>query len=450
MRPAPERLMRPAPNRGTVDASAAAGRRLSHGGTFFAAALLVCVCSAARAETWHYQVALDPAEPLMARVLVELPAAHRAQDFSVQVRGMAAGLTPQVTELRCDGVPLAPDSASAWRVQGWTCVRLTWKVPINTAAGNGVVLRAGDSFFDPTSRSWLFSEATSLLRPVDDPRHDGEVEFSGGGPVHGGMQVGRATRRLVPSADQPFEFFAVGKLPGASLREGSFEVSHLDALGIDWRDVLAEHGRALRYLSRTAGSRDLATLHSTVVWLGGPDDDSVPLGVAGFRTLLLSVAVRNGRLQHGERALAWMLREQLRQAIPERLPLWVRESLAQYYAIKALRRSELSPAAVAAVERGLIDSQLPPRTTLREAQRRAQSGDAAARADLHLVGAAFWDRVDRAIVRRSGFRTLDSLLPQLLAAGWTDDRLPPALLDRLRDYAGDNSVDELLAQYVGD
>jgi len=414
-----------------------------------AAALLAAACGAAQAETWLYRVALDPAEPLIARVVVELPAARRAQDFSVQVRGMASGVMPQVTDLRCDGAPIAPDSASAWRVQGWSCVRLTWTVSMKAPEG-GVDPRAREGFRDPGARFWLFSEASSLLRPVGEASHDGQVEFDGGGPIHGAVQVGSTTRRLVPAQDRAAEFYLIGRLPGASVREGSIEVLHLDAIGAEWRELVAEHSRALRYLASAAGARQLAPLRSTVVWLPGLTDDGMPIGVSGHRTLLLSAAKRNGRLQHPELAIAWMLREQLLQSMPERMPLWARESLAQYYAIKALRRSELPAAAVAAAEKRLVDPPGSPPSRLREAGRRVQAGEQAARGELHAAGAAFWDRIDRAIVRKSGFRTLDSVLPRLLSATWPDDRLPPAVLESLRRYAGDSAVDELLAQFVGD
>jgi hypothetical protein len=414
-----------------------------------AAALLAAVCGAAQAETWLYRVALDPAQPLAARVVVELPAARRAQDFSVQVRGLASGVTPQVADLRCDGAPLAPDSASAWRVQGWSCVRLSWTVALKEAPEGGVDLRAREGFFDPGARFWLFSEASSLLRPVGDASHDGQVEFVGRGPVHGSTPVGATPRRVVPAADRPAEFYVIGRLPGATVREGGFETLHLDADGGDWRSLVSEHVRALQYLVRAAGARQLAPLRSTVVWLGGATDDGLPVGVAGNRTLLLAGARRDARTPNAELAFAWMLREQLAQSMPERLPPWARESLAQYYAVKALRRSELPAAAVAAAEKRLID-QPPPRGRLREAQRRLEAGDEAARAELHASGAAFWERIDRAIVRKSGFRTLDSVLPRLLAADWPGDRLPAAGLDLLRRYAGEATVDELLALYVGD
>jgi hypothetical protein len=419
-----------------------------HAAAVGVAALLAA--GATRAETWLYRVSFDPAEPLTARVVVELPAVRRAQDFSVQVRGLAAGLAPQTTDLRCDGVPLAPDSASAWRVQGWACARLAWKVTVRAAGPDGTDPRARETVFDPQASYWLFSDATSLLRPVDEPGHDGLIEFAGGTPVHGGALAAAGARRIVPPADAPAEFFVVGRLAGASLREGGFDLLHLDALGIRWPALLAEQARALRYLDRAAGAQQLAPLRMSVLWFAGPTDDGAPIGVAGNRTLLLAAAKRDGALQRPEAALAWMLRELLLRAMPARMPPWARHGLAQYYAIKALRRTELPPAAIAAVERQRVDAARLPPVRLREAQRRALAGDAGMIGEMQLAGAAFWERVDRAIVRKSGFRTLDSVLPRLLAAEWPDDRLPAAVLERMRFYAGDSAIDELLAQYVGD
>lgn len=413
-----------------------------------AAALLAAACGAAQAETWLYRVALDPDEPLVARVVVELPAARRAHDFSVQARGLAAGVTPQVGDVRCDGSPLAPDSASAWRVQGWSCVHLTWSVAMTAPPESGIDLRARESFFDANVRYWLFSEFSSLLRPVGEPEHGGEVEFVGRGPVHGAAQVGATPRRVLPAADDSSGFYLIGRLAGATVREGGFETLHLDADGGDWRRLLAGHGRALRYLDRAA-ARQLVPLRSTVVWTRGATDDGAPVGVAGYRTLLLSTAIRNGRMQQAEAALVWLLREQLLQSMPEQLPAWARESLAQYYAIRAMRRAELPPSALAALEKQLFEAPTP-RSRLLEAQQRLEAGDGSARAEMHAPGAAFWERLDRAIVRRSGFRTLDSVLPRLLAEAWPAGRLPPTVLEQLHRYAGEAAVEELLLLYVGD
>jgi len=402
----------------------------------------------AHADTWLYLVAFDPADPLVARVVVELPASQRAQDFSVRVRGLAEGLTPQVADLRCDGAPLAPDSAAAWRVQGWNCTRLSWTVPIRTAVEPGIDPRSRETVYDPGRRLWLISEAASLLRPVGDAAHQGQIEFSGAGPVQGGTMAADGARRVVPAPDAAAEFWLLGRLPGASLREGGFEVLHLDALGIALQTLLAEQSRALRYLVRTAGARQLSPLRSTVVWFEASTEGGAPVGVGGFGTLMLAASKRGDQLQQPEMALAWLLREQLLRSMPPRVPAWARESLAQYYALRALRRTEMPPAAIAEAERRLIEPLRP--LQLREAQRRAQAGDPQALAELRSVGAAFWDRIDRAIVRKSGFRTLDSVLPLLLAADWPDERLPRAVTSRLHEYASSGVIDDLLAQHLGE
>ncbi len=413
-----------------------------------AAALLAVACGAAQADSWPYRVELDPAAPMAARVVVELPAARRAQDFSVQVRGMAQRLMPQATDLRCDGAPLAPDSAGAWRVQGWNCVRLSWTVSFRTAADAGVDPRSLESVFDARAGFWLFSEATSLLRPVDEAPHAGEIEFAGAGPVHGGEPARRAPRRVVPDREAAPGFYLIGELPRVTVHESGAETIHVNASGADLRDLVEQQRRALRYLTQIMRVRPAPAWRSTVVWLTGTEAGD-PVAVSGFRTLLLSVAAREGRLQQPESVLLLILREQFLQMAPAAVPLWVRESLAQYYAIKALRRSDLPGEAVTAAERRLIDPLRTPGVRLREAQRRVQSGEAAARGELHNTGATFWDRLDRAIVRKSGFRTLDSALPRLLAAEWSDDRLPAVILERLYRYAGEGAVDELLATYVG-
>ncbi len=414
-----------------------------------AAALLAAACSAARADSWPYRVELDPASPFSARVEVELPAERRAQDFSVQVRGMLQHLRPQVVDPRCDGAPLAPDSAGAWRVQGWNCVRLAWTVMFDEASGDSADPRALKNVFDPRLRFWLFSEPTALLRPVGEELHAGEIEFAGVASVHGSAPGARPLQKMVPGRDAAPGLYVIGELPRLTMREGSVETVHIAAQEVDLRELVQQQRRSIRYLTQIMRTRPSPRWRGTVIWLANADH-AEPVGVSGFRTLLLSCAVRDGRVLQSELALSILLREQFLQMAPAALPLWVRESLAQFYALKALRRTELPADAVTAAERRFIDPLRAPGITLREAQRRVQSGEPALRSDLHSAGATFWDRLDRAIVRKSGFRTLDSALPRILAAEWTDDRLPPAVLERLYRYAGESAVEDLLTTYVGD
>lgn len=414
-----------------------------------AAALLIAACGAAQAASWTYRIELDPAAPLAARVEVELPAASRAQDFSVQVRGLAQRLWPQIAEPRCDGAPLAPDSASAWRVHGSTCSRLSWTVHFRSAEQADIDVQKLESVFVAAAGFWLFSETTSLLRPVDDTAHTGEIEFAVAAPVHGGAPGSSPRLRRLPARHAAPGLYVIGELPQIAVREGGAETTHVIAGGADLRRLVQEQRQALRYLTQAARLRPAVPWHNTVVWLAGKQTGELQV-VAGAQTLLVSAAVDDGRVPQFELALLHVLREQLLLMMPAAMPLWVRESLAQYYAIKAMRRLNLPAETIGSVERRYIDPLRRPAVKLREAQRRIVAGDTAQRAELHAGGATFWDRLDRAIVRKSGFRTLDSALPRLLAASWSDDRLPPAILERLYRYAGSGAVDELQAFYVGE
>lgn len=410
---------------------------------------LALVGGIARAETWQYRVELDPAAPLAAQVSVDLPAARREQEFSVQVRGMTINVMPQVVDVRCDGTPVAPDSARAWRVQGWYCARLSWRVQLAALGPAGVDVRAQPSLFAARERLWLIAEASALLRPVGDAQHDGEVEFIGGGTVHNGEQGSGPERRRVPTLAQPPGFYAVGAGPVSIVREGDADLIYVNLLGVALRELFGQHRRQLGYLMRTAGVRPPQLFRTAVIWLPAPVGEG-PQVVAGHRTVLAGGVLHEGQLQEAEATLLALLHEQFQQLVPGALPLWVRESLAQYYAVKALRRTRLPADAVAAVERRTLDPLRAPTLKLPEAQRRVLAGESGAMASLHLEGATFWDRVDRAIVRKSGFRTLDSVLPRLLAAEWPGDGLPPAVEERLRRYAGEAAIDELLSRYVGE
>ncbi len=419
-----------------------------------AALALLLASSGASAESWLYRVQLDPAAPLAARIEVELPAGHRAQDFSVQVRGTTTGVMPQARDIRCDGVPVVPDNAGAWRVQGWNCVRLSWTITFSDVSPAGVDATAQANIYDRYQHFWLLSEPASLLRPVGDLSHQGVVEIIGGGPVHGGAEGGTeggaGQRRFVPTVAMAPEFYVIGELPTSVVRAGAAELIYVNALDASLGGLVGEDRRQIGYLTRVAGVKPRQPLRSVVVWLPIAEPEE-PRVAAGYRTIVISGVVQDGRLRQIEQTLALLLREQFVQITPAKVPLWIRESLAQYYALKALRRTDLSAARITAIERRYVDPMRAPKLRLREAQRRLQPyRDRSQFGVFHTDGATFWDRLDRAIVRKSGFRTLDSLLPRLFTADWTDDRLPPAIVERMRRYAGDSAVDELLAMYVGD
>ena len=406
----------------------------------------------AQAEDWLYRVQFEAATPSVARVDVELPSQRRTQEFDVGVRGATMNVASQVANVRCDDVPVKADPTGTWRIDGRACSRLSWQIRFNELTDAGADASQQASLHDPRLRFWLLSDPASLLRPVDaGAEHRGEVEFIGGGVVNGGVNGSRAGRRRLPSATFAPEFYAIGDAPVSIVREGGADLIYVNALGVSLANLFGQHRRALGYLMKVTGARFDGLLRLTVVWLPIAAGRNEMGGAVGFRTLLVNGAVEQGRLIRAESTLAVLLHEQFHQLTQVGLPRWANESLAQYYALKALRRSDLPSEAVQEVERRFIDAQrLPPRT-LRQVQalvpRHNDTGDTDVfRSD----GATFWDRVDRAIQRRSaGFRTLDSLLPAILAAKWDTDRIPPRIVEMMRRHAGSDATDRLIERYVG-
>jgi hypothetical protein len=418
-----------------------------------AAVVLAAAADAgAQAESWLYRVQFEAATPFVARVEVELPPLRRAREFDVRVRGATMSIASQVFNVSCDGTPLTADASGTWRIDGRSCARLAWQVQFNEVTEAGVDAAQQASVYEPRLRLWLLSDPASLLRPVDaGAAHQGEIEFIGGGVVNGGAYGSRAGRRRLPSAAFAPEFFAIGNAPVSIVREGQADLIYVNALGVPLTDLFGQHRRALGYLMKVTGARFDGLLRSTVVWLPIAAGRNETGGAAGFRTLLVNGAVESGRLVRAEATLAVLLHEQFHQLTQVGLPLWANESLAQYYALKALRRSDLPRDAVLEVERRFIDPMRSPRLTLRQVQARVQQQkDKGEYSLFYSDGATFWDRVDRAIQRRSaGFRTLDSLLPAILGAKWENDQIPRNIVEMIQRHAGDDAADRLIERYVG-
>lgn len=132
------------------------------------------------------------------------------------------------------------------------------------------------------------------------------------------------------------------------------------------------------------------------------------------------------------------------------LPVWVGESLAQYYGLKALAQSGLDPTAIEKVRSRYVDTARPVSVGLLELQRRHEKGDNAAYPLFYQQGATFWALVDEALSKATiGRRSLDDLMPQLLTAQFgAEGQLPKAFVDQIRAEAG-VSIEPILSKYLG-
>jgi hypothetical protein len=396
-----------------------------------------------------YEVRVDAARPLVAQVV--LSAADGAPLRSaapIDVRQI--GVASQVSDVRCDGRALGK-GGGGWRLPGEGCRRLQWQVRFEQIGPLGVDASLQQNVHDPRHGIWLLSEPASLLR-VPATEAGAEIAFVGMRDVFGGASVLDSHRRVVPGlANAPEYYFFGAAAAKRSFQAGGRSVVYLEMADADYERFADVHGRGLDYLARVtqaAPSED----PSIVVWLPIDESRRTVGGAAGTSSITVNIVTVDGRSQPVRLPLSLhaILHEQFHQLAPQPLPAWVNESLAEYYARKAMKHAEAGVGAVHLIERRYPALAAAPPRTLLQVQRDVEGGDGSGYLLLYTFGSNFWLEIDRAIEARSaGLRSLDDELPGILRAQFTDARLPPALIARLRTAAGSDAFDALLARYVG-
>lgn len=397
-----------------------------------AGALLAAAALGAAAEgRLVYEVALDPAKPTVAQVRLAAPAGERFLPTGpVHARGAQIGVAVQAARLHCDGraVPLRRDG---WQLPRAGCRELTWTIAFDTLGPSGADASEQRNLYDPARKFWLVSEPASLVRA---PGTEGGalIDFRGVGDVLGGMARGSATRRTVPGLDSAPEFyFAGGSLPTRRFVAGERPVVYLQVAEADYAAIERVHRAGLDYLAQVVRAAPVAE-PSIVVWLPIDESQHRAGGAAGSSSILANVVSVDGRAQPVRLPLALhvVLHEQFHQLAPQPLPHWVNESLAEYYARKALRRAEPGVGALHVVERRYPPVSAPPQQTLLAVQRRIDAGDYRDYRLLYTEGSNFWLAVDRAIAAASGgARALDDELPLLLTAEYSQGQLSAAVVE---------------------
>ncbi len=131
-------------------------------------------------------------------------------------------------------------------------------------------------------------------------------------------------------------------------------------------------------------------------------------------------------------------------------PVWVNESLAQYFGLKAIERSGLPQSSLAHIRNRFIEPDRKVEVPLLTLSRRYAAGDRSVYPLFYSQGATFWAELDRVLSEGSrGQQTLGDLLPALLQLEFDEaGMLPEPFLSRLRSVAG-SKIDELVLRFVG-
>jgi hypothetical protein len=361
-------------------------------------------------------------------------------------RGEDWGVTPQIERPRCGSEPLAAQGKGWLKPAG--CRRVDWLIHFDVAHGAAADPSRQRSLFFANRSWWLVSEGSSLLRPLEDR----QARIGANIPIVGGGEPVKNTWPL-PDSGAPPAFFALGNVARTTVGARGIRVTHVaDRPEAAWRaGLIAQQRRTMAWLAEVMRIDDKGRL--LVIWLGMDDLQGQISGAAGDRSFVAGYRSRNDR----DIALSLMTlaHEQFHQmaALLEKNdhPAWYDESLAQFYALRALSRLGERQRAIRAVRDQFIDAGRPVPVGLLAWQRRYKQGDPAAYPEFYSQGATFWHQLD-ALLRQAtaGRHGLDADLPALLASPTDADKpLPAALLQKWRALAGP-AVDQVIRRYLGD
>lgn len=421
-------------------------------------AVTLTLAAAAMPVAAQYQVRVERATHDLVLELVLTPDPVHATELST--RGNAWGLAPQVREVKCGEVSLERHSSGAWLVPPG-CNRVSWRVIPDVISNRGADPSKQRTLAVGAGPWFLLAEPTSLLRPIGTSAASSIGDASDSDRLVGATPVAPG-RFEVPPANSAPEFYVLGPAATVEHAVGDFEVtyvadepSRVERLGLDQL-----HAKALSYLSAVVGPSKAGKSSSRtllVIWLAARQANGPLGGAAGHRSLVANYVIDPSADEKRNRAmtLAIAAHEQFHQLVDmlrgemRPLPVWLGESLAQYYGLKALLRADDSKPAQA-IKNEFIDPSNRILDGLLKLNRRYASGDRSVYGRFYTQGATLWNEVDLAIIAATeGKQSLDDYLRDLLSSPLpADGTLPTAFVERLR-AAGGTQIDQIIRTYVG-
>jgi hypothetical protein len=336
------------------------------------------------------------------------------------------------------------------------CSRIDWTVaPTRIPDGFADVSR--QQTFSIENKQWiLIAEPTAFLRISGDAQPYLLQQGNGSSELIGAKRSPDGAWD-VPAADDAPEYFVAGRAAVIRTRVGPLRVQYVcdDEDRVTSLRLLDIHRRALDYLSRVISlpAREESLM---VVWVGIDRRNGRAGGSAGRRSFVANyVFGENPEARDAARTMLVLTHEQFHQLVGlvrtglPSLPVWIGESLAQYYALEALQASGLGRGAED-IRREFVDPARPVDHGLLELNRRNASVQPESYALFYTQGATLWAEIDKALKASShGSRSLADFMPGLLRSRFDSGaRLPDEFVAGVT-AAGGARVTEAIDRYVG-
>ncbi|KZK82233.1 hypothetical protein PsAD13_03791 [Pseudovibrio sp. Ad13] len=389
------------------------------------------------AENPPVQIIIDVSTtaPMSGTATVTLPAPQSLRLLKPRtIRGDAK--TPPI-QFFCDGI----QKTSITYGKRLSCRELQWNVTFQNVQTAPHAIANQQNLYSP-------SEWWSLTEWDDIPRFEGILTIEICGKVHGKAQAIKCN--ALPTQNEPPLILTWGKST-KTLETGQttltlFKDDPTSALKAENLPAIQQQ---LAYLKALLAPEERTPNNIDLVWVAIDKKLGQIAGAAGKQAFLANFAVTDGAATDDSLAkLHWVSGHELFHLLTtQSYPLWISESLAQYYGYKSLEKAGLQSETPMEQWQNFQERYPHAATGLYEAHTKVTRDNNPNYYPLfYMKGAAFWQAVDQKL-QKAG-TSLDNVLPQIEAAAANDAALSSRTIGLLKTTLSEQVVSTLQQQYL--
>lgn len=393
--------------------------------------------TAALAETQPLQILVEPHAADPTKGTASLAFRAKQNLTLLQPRRQQSNSEAPPLLVTCDGI----EKPVVGHETPLSCRQLQWTLTFHNTQTAPYALANQQNLYSPTG--WW-----SLTEWDDIPRFKDISEIAVCGKLHG--KEAKATCHPLPTMNEPPLILTWGN-PTRTLTTGQTILTLFkdDPTGALKAENLPALQQQLEYLQELLASERKAPETIDLVWAAIDEKLGQTAGAAGKQAFLANFAITDGATTENSRAkLHWVSAHELFHLLATQpYPLWMSESLAQYYGYKSLEKAGLKAETPMEQWQGFKEHFPHAETGLYEAHTKVTRENNPSYYPLFYVkGATFWQAVDQELQKAGS--SLDLILPQLNSAEPKGPALSATTLELLKASLSEQVITSLHQQYL--
>ena len=398
-----------------------------------AGVLLVLLSSSySWAEGLVYQVCLT-SNPLQAQVTIDTSSLN---DFELTPSRSTPDSKKVAPLILCDGSKIA----RADKPLPLKCKQISWKINFKKLLGGINAAEQGNLYIDQPKPWWILIEWDNFPRIEN---HKAQVCAEVGVENDLGIYC-----KPLPSRQQPPLIMGLGQAQ-AKYESANFDVNLFGKFNPAQGDVLlAQYAKINKYLGGVIPS-EKNEIPWDLIWLPVEKSSGSLGGAAGYHSFVANYPVNDG--QWTEQSVIWLLKISAHETVHalSKLdnPVWAEESLAEYYAFKAITALglngdsplvdwEMRAGKIPHANRGLYYAE----------QQVALRKDMSFYPLLYVKGAAFWHELDVKLQNQG--ESLDEYITLLDGLVYDEGQLPEQFEAALKASLTPSVWDKIKKEYL--